>query len=110
MSLATDYAYASMLKFNGMKKIVLFATLLGLTWCAAFSQPAHATSYSITANSGSSAPNDGNFVPSGITVTQGDSVTITFSVPSGDPYCCGAQVKGNGGQFDAGTINPGQSK
>lgn len=67
-------------------------------------------SFSITANSGSANADEGNFAPGGITVDQGDSVTITFSVPAGDPYCCGAQVKGDGGQFDTGTIAKGGSQ
>ncbi len=71
----------------------------------------HAVNFNITVNSGSANPGTGNFQPSGsLNVNSGDSVSITFSVPGNDPYCCGIEVKGNGNQFDTGTINKGSNK
>lgn len=73
---------------------------------------AASVSFNITAKSDGGGGGQGSFSPSTIPVNQNDSVTITFTVPSSDVdvYCCGIQVKGDGGQFDTGTISPGASK
>lgn len=108
-----------------MQKIVLLlgVTIIGLAAVTlATGVQAASVTRTIYANSGTSGANAGCFTSSSnpncsgnpaqynLTVTQGDEVTITFVVPSGDPYCCGAQVKGDGGQFDTGTISAGSSK
>jgi hypothetical protein len=74
---------------------------------------AHAANvnFNVTVNSGSANPGTGNFQPTGsLNVNSGDNVTITFSVPSPDPYCCGIRVKSNGTEFDTGTIAKGSNK
>lgn len=68
---------------------------------------AASVSFDIAAESGGAGANQGSFTPGSIEVESGDSVTINFSVPIDDLYCCGIQVKGNGGEFDTGTINKG---
>lgn len=49
------------------------------------------------------------FSPASLTVDAGDAVSITFSVPADDSYCCGLQVKAPG-VFDTGAIARGQSQ
>lgn len=89
----------------------IFAYLISVFLFAVFfSHIANAASYEITVNSGSSSPGNGSFSTSTINATVGEVVTINFSVPSNDPYCCGLYVKGNGNQFNTGTIGKGTSK
>ena len=98
-----------------MKISLLCASFIIILLMVLFPEPSLAAdqSFNITANSGSIYPNDGNFVCNGcslpLQVQSGDNISITFTVPSSDPYCCGIQVKGNNGQFDTGTIAPGGS-
>lgn len=66
--------------------------------------PLHATaatkSLNITATSSS-------FSPSSITVDPGDVITLNFSVPSTDTYCCGLEVRSSA--FNTVTIAKGGS-
>jgi hypothetical protein len=103
------------LKFNTMKKILTLVGVVSLVWCIVSPPLAEAAyystaSHSIVATSGKKVANSGSFSPNNITVDQGDFITITFSVPATDLYCCGIQVKGDGGQFDTETIGLGSSK
>lgn len=77
--------------------------LAGL-WLTLVARPSAGASPSFSVTARSEA-----FSPSSMTVDAGDEVTITFSVPADDSYCCGLQVKAPGA-FDTGAIGRGQSK
>lgn len=97
---------AVLLKQKSALKVFLNLLLIPLLLSTNMAHAANVP-FNITANSGSPSPGMGTFSPSSISVNQGDSVTITFAVPADDPYCCGIQIKGDGGQFDTGAISPG---
>ncbi|MCA9383464.1 hypothetical protein KC909_03800 [Candidatus Dojkabacteria bacterium] len=95
-----------------MKRLFLVLTIILASFAALVptTVSAETQNFEITANSGGTSTYQGNFQPASISVNEGDTVNITFTVPMDDPYCCGAQITGNGGEFDTGTIQPGESK
>jgi plastocyanin len=78
----------------------LFQGLLILSLTAPLSATAATKSLDITATSSS-------FSPSSITVDPGDVVTLNFSVPANDSYCCGLEVRSSA--FSTVTIAKGGS-
>jgi hypothetical protein len=90
-----------------MKKItVSVVALLILVSSVVPYKHAHATTHNVTGGSnGPSCGGGGYFTPSATTINAGD--TITFSVPSNDPYSAGLEIHNfPGGNF---TILPGAS-
>jgi hypothetical protein len=96
----------SKLKIKMKKITVLVLAIVLLVSSVAIYRPARAETHEIKAKSGGLNCGDGgSFDPSIITINAGDS--ITFKVPSDDPYPAGLEIHGfPGGNF---TILPGGS-